>query len=83
VDRRTVERDVAKLVAIGIPIDSRRGPSGGYMLDAASRIEPVPLTAGEVAALLVSLAAVGPTLSATAQSAAAKLIAALHEPTGE
>lgn len=80
VGRRTVERDVARLIAVGIPIDSQRGPRGGYRLDVASTIDPVPLTAGEVAALLVSLVAVGPTLSATAQSAAAKLIAALREP---
>jgi predicted DNA-binding transcriptional regulator YafY len=41
---------------------------------------PVTLTPGEASALVASLVAVGPYTSATAQSALAKLLASLIEP---
>src|SRR5262245_18100462 len=31
---RTVERDIARLVAAGVPVKVKRGPGGGYRVDA-------------------------------------------------
>jgi predicted DNA-binding transcriptional regulator YafY len=77
---RTVERDIARLVAAGVPVRRRRGPGGGYRIDARRELPPLALTPGEAAALVASLVAVGPYISASAQSALAKLLTAL---TGE
>jgi predicted DNA-binding transcriptional regulator YafY len=72
-----VERDVAKLVTAGVPVHVRRGPGGGYRIDARRELPPLTFTPGEAAALIASLTAVGPDTSATAQSALAKLLHAL------
>lgn len=74
---RTVERDIARLRAAGVPITVRRGRGGGYSIDARSRLDPITLTPGEVSALLSALVAVGPYSSGTAVSVRAKLLAAL------
>ena len=76
---RTVERDLARLVAAGVPVQVRRGPGGGYRIDARRELPPLTLTPGEASALVASLVAVGPYTSATAQSALGKLLAALAE----
>ena len=57
---RTIERDIARLVAAGVPVQVRRGPGGGYRIDARRELPPVILTPGEAAALVASLVAVGP-----------------------
>ena len=74
---RTVERDLADLQAAGVPIGVRRGLGGGYTIDARARLAPLVLTPGEAAALVASLAAVGPRASATALSAMEKVLGAL------
>ena len=74
---RTIERDVAALVDAGIPIDVRRGPRGGYSIDARAKLAPLSLTPGEAAALSRALVAIGPYTSAAAGSALSKVVAAL------
>jgi predicted DNA-binding transcriptional regulator YafY len=74
---RTVERDIARLVAANVPVQIRRGPGGGYRLDIRPELPPITLTPGEAAALIASLVAVGPYTSATAGSALDKLLSAL------
>jgi len=77
VDVRTVERDIARLRDAGVPITARRGPGGGFRLDVPQTIPPVPLSPGEIAALIASVTAVGPDISATARSALTRLLEAL------
>ncbi|GAA5074567.1 putative DNA-binding transcriptional regulator YafY [Thermocatellispora tengchongensis] len=77
---RTVERDIARLRAAGVPIKVRPGPGGGYALDTRPSLAPIALTPGEAAALVVALVAVGPYASASARSAMDKLLSALHAP---
>ncbi|HZE00064.1 MAG TPA: HTH domain-containing protein [Micromonosporaceae bacterium] len=74
---RTVERDLARLTDAGVPIEVRRGPGGGYRINTRASLPPLRLTPGEVSALIASLVAVGPYVSATAQTALGKLLAAL------
>jgi predicted DNA-binding transcriptional regulator YafY len=74
---RTVERDLARLVAAGVPIQVRRGPGGGYRIDARHELPPLTLTPGEASALIASLVAVGPYISASAQTALGKMLTAL------
>jgi predicted DNA-binding transcriptional regulator YafY len=77
---RTIERDITRLLAAGIPVQVRRGPGGGYRIDARREMPPLTLTPGEAAALIASLVAVGPYTSAAAQTALAKLLTALTGP---
>lgn len=74
---RTVERDIARLIAAGVPVSVRRGPGGGYRIDTRPELPPLNLTPGEASAVVASLVAVGPYISAAAQSALAKLLDAL------
>jgi biotin operon repressor len=74
---RTVERDIARLTAAGVPVEIRRGPGGGYRIQGRSHLPPISLTPGEAAAVVASLVAVGPYTSATARTALDKLLAAL------
>ena len=74
---RTVERDIARLRDAGVPITARRGPGGGFRLDAPRTVPPVQLSPGEIAALIASVPSVGPDISATARSALTRLLEAL------
>jgi predicted DNA-binding transcriptional regulator YafY len=78
VDVRTVERDIARLRDAGVPIAARRGPGGGFRLEVPATVAPVQLSPGEIAALIVSVAAVGPYVSASARSALTRLLEALQ-----
>lgn len=57
VDARTLRRDVASLRALGIPVESERGPAGGYRLRAGYRMPPLMLTAPEATAVALGLIA--------------------------
>jgi predicted DNA-binding transcriptional regulator YafY len=74
---RTVERDLARLLQAGVPVDRKHGPGGGYRLDIAGSLSPISFTPGEASALIASLVAIGPYISASAQSAFTKLLAAI------
>jgi predicted DNA-binding transcriptional regulator YafY len=78
VDVRTFERDITRLRDAGVPITARRGPGGGFRLDVPPSVPPVHLSPGEIAALVVSVTAVGPYASAIASSALTRLLDALH-----
>ncbi|SEC91717.1 HTH domain-containing protein [Nocardioides exalbidus] len=78
VSGRTIARDVARLRDAGLPIETRQGRDGGVRLDVSGdRLRPVDLDLPEIAALLSSLAVLGPSASESASSAALKLAAAL------
>lgn len=71
---RTIERDIAELADAGIPIQVKRGPGGGYAIDARSKLPPVTFTPGETAAIIAALVAIGPYTSAVAGHALRKLV---------
>ncbi len=75
---RTVERDITRLRAAGIPVEVKRGAGGGYRLAMLHRPLELTFSPGEVAALVASLVALGPYTSATAQSALGKLVTAFR-----
>lgn len=74
---RTVERDIARLTAAGVPAQVKRGPGGGYQVNARRDLPPITLSPGEAAALVASIVAIGPDTSASARGALDKLLAAL------
>ena len=77
VNIRTIERDIARLQEAGVPIDVKRGPRGGYSIDARAKLPPLEFTPGEAAALIASLVTLGPYATAYSQSALAKLLESL------
>jgi predicted DNA-binding transcriptional regulator YafY len=74
---RTVERDLARLRESGVPIDSVSGPHGGSRLPRNAAPDPVPLSFEEIAGLIASLAALGPTSTPSSDSAMQALIRAI------
>nr|WP_306238676.1 HTH domain-containing protein [Ornithinimicrobium sp. HY1745] len=77
VSTRTVERDVERLRDAGVPFETSVGRAGGISLPVTTTRTQVELDVAEIAALLSSLATVGPNSSPSANSATAKLAAAL------
>lgn len=79
VSERTIYRDVADLLASGIPIDSEAGV--GYRLHPGFDLPPLMFNHNEVEALVIGARMVeswgGPTLAQGARSALAKIAAAL------
>ena len=76
---RTVERDLARLRESGVPIESVPGPHGGSRLPRNVSPDPVPLTFEEIAAVIASLAALGPTSTRSADSAMRALVRAIAQ----
>jgi len=74
---RTVERDLARLTLTGVPVRRKRGRGGGYRLDIPRTLPAVTFTPGEASAVIASLVAIGPYISASAQSAFEKLLASI------
>ena len=71
---RTVERDLARLRESGVPIETVSGPHGGSRLPRRPGPGPLTLTFAEVAALIASLAALGPTATDSSASAMRALV---------
>ena len=57
VDRRTVRKYIMMLQDLGIPIESTRGPTGGYHLRPGFKLPPLMLTNDEALAIMLSLMA--------------------------
>jgi predicted DNA-binding transcriptional regulator YafY len=57
VDRRTVRRYITMLQDLGIPIETTRGPHGGYRLRPGFKLPPLILTDDEALAVTLSLIA--------------------------
>ena len=74
---RTVERDLARLRESGVPIESLPGPHGGSRLPRNAVPDPVSLSFEEIAALIASLAALGPTSTDSSESAMRALVQAI------
>jgi predicted DNA-binding transcriptional regulator YafY len=74
---RTVERDLARLRESGVPIESLPGPHGGSRLPRNLTPEPVALTFEEIAAVIASLTALGPTATRSSHSAMRALVRAI------
>jgi predicted DNA-binding transcriptional regulator YafY len=55
VSARTIRRDVERLRALGYPVESLRGPAGGYRLRAGSAMPPLLLDDEEAIAIAVGL----------------------------
>lgn len=56
VDERTVRRDVRRLAAAGVEVESVRGRYGGYRLASSARVLPVTFTGEEAVAVVLGLA---------------------------
>jgi predicted DNA-binding transcriptional regulator YafY len=77
VSERTAARDVERLRLSGVPLVTHRGSNGGVSLRSGEGTRVVSLDLPELAALLSSLAVLGPSVSESASSAMRKLAAAL------
>lgn len=80
VSGRTVARDVERLRLSGVPLEVRQGRRGGVSLPYSGATRPIVFDVPEVAALMSSLAVLGPSASESAGSAMRKLTEALNPP---
>ncbi len=55
VDERTVRRDVARLIDLGLPVETLRGRYGGYRLAPGRRVLPLMFSTEEVVAAFLGL----------------------------
>lgn len=78
VSGRTIARDVERLLLSGVPLDTRQGRGGGVRLRPTRAVAPIVFDLPEVAALMSSLAVLGPSVSRSAASAMRKLVEALE-----
>lgn len=78
VTERTIARDLERLRHSGVPISVTPGRTGGAIINSTVSTEPVDLDLPEIAAMMASLAALGPTASESAASAMHKLATALQ-----
>lgn len=78
VSERTVARDVERLRFSGVPLDTHRGRGGGVSLRSHGKPITIAFDLPEVAALMSSLAVLGPTVSDSAGSAMRKLAGSLN-----
>ncbi len=87
VSTRTVQRYVARLQDLGIPVESKRGVGGMYMLRAGYRMPPLVFTDDEALALALGLRALRylglGAFAPAEQGAQAKLERVLPEPVRE
>src|SRR6476661_8459132 len=57
IDRRSVRRYIAMLQDMGIPIETQRGPHGGYRLRPGFKLPPLMFTEDEALAITLGLLA--------------------------
>lgn len=77
---RTIERDLSALGQAGVPLSSRQGRRGGYVLDRSMTLPPLNFTPQEAAAVAVALSRSEHVLWARdARSALNKIVAAMPE----
>ncbi len=82
VGERTLRKDIERLRELGYPIDSVRGPAGGYRLGDHGRLPPLLLSDDEAVAVAVGLGVVRavPGIEETSTLALAKLEQILPDP---
>jgi predicted DNA-binding transcriptional regulator YafY len=78
VTERSLRRYVQRLVDLGIPVESERGPYGGYRLRPRYRLPPLMLTAEEAVAVTLGLLVARPLGVGAAVPAAASAMAKLQ-----
>lgn len=79
---RTVARDLERLASSGVPIRTRPGRAGGVSMPAHAQPGPITFDLAEAAALMSSLAVLGPSATGSAGSAMRKLASALTSAAG-
>jgi predicted DNA-binding transcriptional regulator YafY len=79
VAERTVRRDVSRLRDLAYPVESVRGPSGGYRLGRGGRLPPLLLDEAEAVAVAVCLRAGAAGTVAGVEEAAARALAKLEQ----
>ncbi|QIS24299.1 WYL domain-containing protein [Nocardia terpenica] len=75
---RTVRRDVDRLRELGYPIQTMKGPAGGYRLDAGSDLPPLLFDDEQAVALAVALQTVAAT-GAGVEEAAARALTTIRQ----
>jgi predicted DNA-binding transcriptional regulator YafY len=78
VSERTIARDVERLRLSGVPVDAHQGRGGGVSLRPTRSPIAILLDLPEAAALMSSLAVLGPSVNESAASAMRKLAEALN-----